>query len=210
MQRRIDSSPGTVPELRRLRQAYSKRLARSEVADILTIANQLVARETEAARFVAYELVQFHRATARQITEPQVLELGREIDSWSAVDAFAYCITGPAWKSGNLADDVIFSWTGSADRWWRRLALASTVLLHRAPAAERSVARTLAVCERLASDRDDMVVKALSWALRTASKSDPDAVRAFVRENESVLAARVKREVANKLRTGLKTPKRGS
>jgi 3-methyladenine DNA glycosylase AlkD len=60
----------------------------------------------------------------------------------------------------------------------------------------------------LAADHEDMVVKALSWALRALAVHDPAAVRAFLEENEVVLAARVKREVRNKLRTGLKNPKR--
>ena len=52
-----------------------------------------------------------------------------------------------------------------------------------------------------------MVVKALSWALRELVAHDPQAVRAFLDEYETVLAGRVKREVQNKLRTGLKNPK---
>jgi 3-methyladenine DNA glycosylase AlkD len=53
-----------------------------------------------------------------------------------------------------------------------------------------------------------MVVKALSWALREAAKRDPKAVQRFVAEHKSILAARVLREVDNKIRTGLKNPKR--
>ena len=70
------------------------------------------------------------------------------------------------------------------------------------------VPRTLAVCRLLVNDTDDMVVKAMSWALRELVVHDPDAVREFLSEYEDVLAARVKREVRNKLTTGLKNPKR--
>jgi 3-methyladenine DNA glycosylase AlkD len=55
-----------------------------------------------------------------------------------------------------------------------------------------------------------MVVKALSWALRELIPHDPDAVRNFLSQHEEVLAARVKREVRNKLTTGLKNPKAAS
>jgi len=51
-----------------------------------------------------------------------------------------------------------------------------------------------------------MVAKSLSWALRALVVHDPRAVRAFLRENDEVLEARVKREVTNKLKTGLKNP----
>jgi 3-methyladenine DNA glycosylase AlkD len=53
-----------------------------------------------------------------------------------------------------------------------------------------------------------MVVKALSWALRVLSEHDPKAVRDFLAKHDARLAARVKRETNNKLRTGLKNPKR--
>ena len=66
----------------------------------------------------------------------------------------------------------------------------------------------LAVCEMLTDDRDDMVVKAMSWALRELASWDPSAVEGFLSDNEDHLAARVKREVRNKLRTGLKNPRR--
>ena len=51
-----------------------------------------------------------------------------------------------------------------------------------------------------------MVVKAMSWALRELAKRDPAAVKRFMKEEGDDLAARVKREVGNKLATGLKNP----
>jgi 3-methyladenine DNA glycosylase AlkD len=54
-----------------------------------------------------------------------------------------------------------------------------------------------------------MVEKAMSWALRQLIPWDEAAVRDFLRTHEAELAARVKREVRNKLATGLKNP-RGS
>jgi len=53
-----------------------------------------------------------------------------------------------------------------------------------------------------------MVIKALSWALRELIPNDQESVQKFICENENVLAARVKREVKNKLITGVKNPKR--
>jgi len=54
----------------------------------------------------------------------------------------------------------------------------------------------------------DMLVKAMSWALRALVLHDLQAVEAFLEEHDDVLAARVKREVRHKLTTGLKTPRR--
>jgi 3-methyladenine DNA glycosylase AlkD len=64
--------------------------------------------------------------------------------------------------------------------------------------------RTLAICEIVLGDRDDMVTKALSWALRELVVHDRAAVEAFLAAHDHALAAHVKREVRNKLTTGLK------
>ena len=68
--------------------------------------------------------------------------------------------------------------------------------------------RTLEICEMLAADREDMVQKALSWALRELVWHDRNAVQSFLDYHDDHLAARVKREVRTKLTTGLKNPRR--
>jgi 3-methyladenine DNA glycosylase AlkD len=68
--------------------------------------------------------------------------------------------------------------------------------------------RTLDICPRLAADGDDMVVKALSWALRELVVWDPGAVRGFLADHDGVLAARVRREVRAELDTGRKRARR--
>lgn len=65
-------------------------------------------------------------------------------------------------------------------------------------------ARTLAIYAQLVDDRDDMVVEALSWALRELVFWDPDAVRAFLTHHDGQIAACVRREVSSLLETGLK------
>jgi 3-methyladenine DNA glycosylase AlkD len=47
----------------------------------------------------------------------------------------------------------------------------------------------------------------MSWALRELLVHEPEVVAKFLIEHETELAARVKREVRNKLNTGLKNPK---
>lgn len=76
----------------------------------------------------------------------------------------------------------------------------------RSRGGQGDVPRTLEVCRILVDDHDDMVAKAMSWALRELAVHDPEAVHEFLKEHEKVLAARVKREVRNKLKTGLKNP----
>ena len=49
------------------------------------------------------------------------------------------------------------------------------------------------------SDRDDMVVKALSWALRELANKHEAAAGRFLAQHRGRLASRVMREVQNKI-----------
>jgi 3-methyladenine DNA glycosylase AlkD len=195
------------PNARAIRREYSRRLRGAEPALVLDVARELL--ESYGHRWFACELIENHKAAFRSIGGDELEEFGRGINSWGAVDTFARTLAGPAWLHGQVPDDLIHTWAHSSDRWWRRAALVSTVALNlRSRGGTGDVGRTLAVCRLLVADHDDMVVKAMSWALRELVVHDPEAVREFVSEHEDVIAARVKREVRNKLTTGLKNPRR--
>ena len=205
---RIWSLPNpSTASIREIRREYSKRLRETSAAEVLAVAEALVSRQ----RWVAYELLYQHPSRLSSLGIEEVEHLGRGLDSWGAVNAFARDISGPAWQRGFISAVAIHRWAASPDRFWRRAALVSTVPLNlRAAGGTGDTKRTLDVCAHLAADRDDTVGKALSWALRELIPWDSDAVRAFLEQHDRVLAARVRREVRNKLETGLKTPRNGS
>jgi 3-methyladenine DNA glycosylase AlkD len=193
------------PGVRAVRREYSRRLQGADPGFVLALARALL--ENYGQRWVAYELIAHHKGAFQRLTEDDLEVLGQGIDSWSSVDAFARILSGPAWRDGLVPDELIQRWARAQNRWWRRAALVSTVALNvRSHGGTGDVPRTLAVCRLLVDDRDDMVVKALSWALRELVVHDPAAVEAFLAQHEAVLAARVEREVRNKLETGLKNP----
>ncbi|MCL7451953.1 MAG: DNA alkylation repair protein [Anaerolineae bacterium] len=194
------------PNVRGVRREYSRRLRDADPALVLALARELLGNYRR--RWVAYELIAEHKGAFQRLSEAELQELGQGIDSWSSVDSFARTLAGPAWRDGLVSDDLIHRWAHARDRWWRRAALVSTVALNvRSHGGTGDVPRTLAVCRLLAGDQDDMVYKALSWALRELVVHDPAAVEAFLHEYDGILAARVKREVRNKLETGLKNPR---
>lgn len=177
-------------------------------ADVVALAQALIDTGVFEARSVGIELVAKHRG-ARSLLDREVLEvLGEGGDNWASVDQLGTQLAGPAWVRGQLSDDAVAAWAGSPDRWWRRTALVCAGALNkRSCGGSGDTPRTRAICEQLVADRDDMVVKGLSWALREWSTTDPAAVRDFLVAYDGVLAARVLREVRNKLRTGRKSGK---
>jgi 3-methyladenine DNA glycosylase AlkD len=191
----------TVQPVRAVRRAWSRRLRPAPAEAVVALALALVG----AQRWVAYELVAHHPGGLERLGVEEVERLGRGMADWGSVDAFGCSVSGPVWRRGSLPDAVIHRWAASPDRWWRRAALVSTVPLNlRSRGGTGDPERTLDICGRLAADGDDMVVKALSWALRELIAWDPDGVRSFLEAHEGVLAARVRREVRSKLETGRK------
>src|SRR5262249_40426277 len=136
-------------------------------------------------KWLPYELIHHHRAAMATLDAKSLLKLGNRLSAWYEVDPFACYLSGPAWREGQVADRVVHGWAKLADRWWRRVAVVSTVALNnKARGGSGDAKRTLAVCELVVDDRDDMVVKALSWALRELAKRDPAAVRGFLRAHD--------------------------
>ena len=158
--------------------------------------------------YAASCLVHRHPTALKKVRWKVLEPLGNEMDSWGSVDMFA-TLAGPAWREGQISDARVLRWTRSKIRWWRRAALVCTVFLNRkSQGGFGDTPRTLAVCERLVKDRDDMVVKGMSWALRELIATDRRAVERFLQKHEPALAGRVKREVRNKLITGVKNPRK--
>ncbi|HKS16973.1 MAG TPA: DNA alkylation repair protein [Planctomycetota bacterium] len=195
----------SVAPLRSVRRTFSKKLKREPGREVVSTALSLRSRGGLSRHFVACELVRHHPAAHGSLTARDLESFGTGLDSWAAVDTFATYLSGPAWREGQVPDSWIHGWARSTDRWRRRAALVSTVPLNsRTHGGLGDATRTLRICSLLAADRDDMVVKALSWALRELAKRDPAAVRGFLKKSK--LAPRVVREVGNKLRTGKKNP----
>ena len=193
------------PNVRAVRRSFSRSLREEDGHVVLEVARQL---RRYGYRSVAYELILAHQDAFNLLDEEELEELGRGLDSWWSVDSFARILSGPAWLRGLIGDKVIIRWARSRDKWWRRAALVSTVALNvRSHGGVGDVPRTLEICRLLVDDHDDMVEKALSWALRELVIHDAAAVSDFITRHEAGLGSRVKREVGNKLRTGLKSPR---
>jgi hypothetical protein len=191
--------------LRGVRRKLSARLKHADPQDVKAVALALV---KSGSKWPGYEIINLHRATVTSLALREVEALGHGLASWVDTDTFGVLLSGAAWLEGRIGDADVKRWAKSKDFWWRRAALVSTVVLNaKSRGGGGDTKRTLMIAEMLVSDHDDMVVKAMSWALRSLVPWDAKAVRAFLEEHEEELAARVKREVRNKLKTGLKNPK---
>jgi 3-methyladenine DNA glycosylase AlkD len=194
------------PAMREVRRKLSAKLKHAHPEDAKAVSLALV---KAGRRWLGCEVVCNHRGAMESLDIREVEAFGDGMASWDEVDGFGVLLSGAAWLNGRIGDPDVKRWARSDDFWWRRAALVSTVVLNaKSHGGKGDTKRTLMIAEILADDHEDMVLKAMSWALRALIPWDEVAVRDFLAKHEDKLAARVKREVRHKLRTGLKNPRR--
>ena len=194
--------------LRTVRRELSVQMESASSRDMISLAFQLIEEAPPGAYPVVYELLDSHPTALSALRIADLRRIGKNMNGWGEVDCFSY-LAGVAWRNGQISQSDIHQWARSANRWWRRAALVSTVPLNKKSQGGKGDAdRTLTVCHLLLDDRDDMVVKAMSWALRALSTREPRRVKEFIERHEKKLAPRAIREVRNKLLTGRKDGRR--
>jgi len=157
------------------------------------------------AQILAYVLLWENKKALRDLTAEQVLALGAYLDNWASTDSYSIMIAGWHWREGTIPDSQITKWLKSKNIWQRRAAVVCTVPLNlRSRGGTGDAKRTLFICEKVLDDREDLIVKALSWALRELSKSNKQAVIEFLEKHGERVPSRVRREVTAKLGTGRK------
>ncbi|UCG86394.1 MAG: DNA alkylation repair protein [Gemmatimonadota bacterium] len=198
--RRVDAAC-----LRAIHKDVSRQVVPEPARAVIRLATDIVERDPPGGYAMAYLLISYHPTAQTHVRARDLQQFGRRMRSWGEADVVAG-LAGPAWREGQISAALIHRWARSRNRWWRRVALVSTLPLNvKSHGGTGDAPRTLAVCRLLVSDRDDMVVKAMSWALRALAEREPRAVADFVTAQEDRLARRVVREVRNKLRTGRKS-----
>lgn len=109
---------------------------------------------------------------------------------WDTVDPLATNVVGALVRRHRACVETMDAWIDDDDVW-----LVRTALLHQLRwKHETDADRLFAYCLRRAADPDFFVRKAIGWALREHSKTDPEAVERFVADHADVLSTLSRRE----------------
>lgn len=193
------------PEMKELLKQWWIEMKTWPEEKLITFSKELIDARIFECNQVAFEILWKNKNALNKLNLTDLEHLGKNMDNWATTDAFSVLISGYAWRNNQITDNDILNWLKSDNRWWRRAAVVSTVSLNlRSRGGTGDTKRTLMICKKVIHDRDDMIVKALSWALRELSKSDKKAVEEFMQIYDEQLAGRVRREVYTKLETGKK------
>jgi 3-methyladenine DNA glycosylase AlkD len=103
---------------------------------------------------------------------------------WDTVDTLAAHLAAALVSRHPSLVLTMDQWSMERDLWLVRAALLHQLTYKRDTDAER----LFRYCRAQAEHRDFFIRKAIGWALREYSRTDPVAVRAFVRDNAAVLS----------------------
>lgn len=195
----------TVPNLRIVLKELKQLIKAFSVEEKIKLAIGLVETNIHECQSLAYGLFGEDTNLLQSLTERDIDTLGRNLDNWGSVDSFGVLLVGKAWREGIINTSKIKRYLRSEDFWRRRIAIVATVSLNKkSQGGTGDVKRTLEICQLAVDDHQDMVVKALSWALRELAKVNRESVLDFLKKNRERLHTRVLREVNHKLKFGTK------
>lgn len=195
----------TNPDIKAVIKEIREKYAHWSTESWIDLCKTLVAEEVFECQVMAFEMIGRNKKLMEALEYSDLAELGKNLDNWASVDHYTVGIFGVLWGRGVVKDHHIDKLLKSDNFWDRRVAVVSTVALNlKSRGGTGDTPRTIAICEQVVDDRQDMIQKALSWALRELSKRDHRAVREFMDRNEKQLSGRVIREVNHKLEFGTK------
>lgn len=195
----------TVPNLKIVLKELKKQTKTFNSKDKLDLIKRLVDQDIFELQQIAFEYLQSQKNLYKSLTEEYIESIEKNLDNWVSVDYFGAIVVGCAWRENFVSIEKIKNYLKSDNYWIRRIAIVATVSLNqKARGGLGDSKRTLEICRLVVDDHEEMIIKALSWALRELVKIEKEPVIKFVNEFENRLHKKVLREVKNKLETGLK------
>lgn len=197
----------SAPDLRRLARTWLAAHRKDPDAEILAMAERLLAGEFYEEKILAAVMLGYS-ARARRLVTPAMVEawLGG-LNGWAEIDSLCANVfpadevaaDWPAWRAaiGRLSRDANIN--------KRRAALVLMTTPTRTSDDARFRDLAFEVVERLKGERAILITKAVSWLLRSMAARHGEAVSAYLDAKAGSLPAIAVRETRTKLRTGTKS-----
>jgi 3-methyladenine DNA glycosylase AlkD len=167
---------------------------RPDQSELVAFTDAAFAYEEREVQYAACDLV---ARRGRDCSPAFVDDLGRWITTkswWDTVDTFARP-TGDLVRAHPGLVTVMDRWIDADDFWLARIAILHQLHARSATDADR----LFRFCARRAGDPEFFIRKAIGWALREYSKTDPEAVRVFVAAHADSLSPLSRREALRRL-----------
>jgi len=152
------------------------------VRDALAFADALIIDKHLEAKGLGVEVLARFR---RQFT-PTLLPTwkrwlaGNRSANWATTDTICGLLIGPLVVGHPQLASQLAQWAGDRNMWVRRASIVGLIPIVRRGGALDILYRT---ARTLHVDQEDLIQKAVGWALREAGKSDMDRLERYLRDN---------------------------
>lgn len=126
----------------------------------------------------------------------------RSLDTWEATDHLAHDLAVWVANDPEPRFNRLRTMVRSRHLWTRRLAVVTASQLNR---KGLGIDLTIELVDLVRAERDPMITKAVSWALRELAVAAPGTAERYLELRGDELPAIAVRETRNKLRTGTKS-----
>ncbi len=173
-------STGTVRALvRDIHAAYRDRWS---LDDAMRLADELIVDRHLETKAVGIELVARYRRAFRPALLPRWKRwlAGGHAANWATTDSICGCLIGPLLVAHPGLAPTLAAWARHRVLWVRRASIVGLLPLAR---TGRALDQLYATARTLHADREDLVQKAVGWALREAGRPDPPRLERYLRAN---------------------------
>jgi 3-methyladenine DNA glycosylase AlkD len=165
---------------------------------LLTTAERLWELPDREFQYAGCDLLRRHVSSLAAGDLTAVRELITRKSWWDTVDSLAAHVVGGLVGANPELLPAMDEWSNETNIWLVRSAIIHQLRFK----AKTDTTRLFAYCEQQAGHPDFFVRKAIGWALREYSKTDPAAVRKFVSEHAASLSGLSQREALLRLNGG--------
>ena len=171
---------GTGPTRALAQSIYDAHRGDWTIHDAMAFADVLIVERHLEVKTVGIELVARYR---REFT-PGLLArwkrwlAGNHSSNWATTDAISVYLIGPLIVRYPRLARRAADWSGDRNLWIRRASIVGLI-----PAIRRGLALDVAydVARRLHEDEEDLIQKAVGWALRECGRVDPRRLERYLR-----------------------------
>lgn len=145
---------------------------------------ELWAQEERDFHYAALDLAFIHKKLWTPALLPFLIERAQEQSWWDTIDYIAPRLVGPLVQKFSLLTADVQSLLTHHNFWVRRIALLYQ-LKYKTGTDQNFL---FDACRFCMSEKEFFIRKAIGWALREYSKTDPIAVRAFIEKHRTQLS----------------------
>jgi 3-methyladenine DNA glycosylase AlkD len=167
---------------------------------VIELAGKLWASEYHDEKRLALRLLQFF---------PEYLDIGMvsmlekmlmESPTWDLVDDISIHLVGTVLEMDKKAYAFLNKWSRSENFWMKRASLISQILMFRKGKGDRQLFYDFA--ERMVSEKEFFIRKAIGWCIREIAKADPEAAFDFLMRIKDRASGLTLREGSKRLPEG--------